>query len=195
MATIGKEGIKIMATIGKATIKPYKVVLAGKEYYDLHKIGKPCVSAYIQCSWFNPKQIKFMEEGLKAIAANPTVSLANSHHPLSHQYNDINVEEHPEVMDDFEWQTCTYKMDESAMDSHELGIALYLPSDPDEGIAYECGYLKASHKPNIVVIPDDETTTPINLMMIGNTQIIKMSELANFDFNNIIYKPYKGKVF
>ena len=46
-----------------------------------------------------------------------------------------------------------------------------------------------------MVIPDDEITTPINLMMIGNTQIIKMSELANFDFNNIIYKPYKGKVF
>lgn len=184
-----------MATIGKATIKPYKVVLAGKEYYDLHKINQPGVSAYIQCSWFSDNQMHFMEEGLKALADNLTFNLANSHHPLSHQYKDINVNDHPEVMDDFEWQSCTYKMDESAMDSHELGIALYLPSDPDEGIAYECGYLKASHKPNIVVIPDDETTTPINLMMIGNTQIIKMSELANFDFNNIIYKPYKGKVF
>ena len=44
--------------------------------------------------------MKFMEEGLEAIGENPTVSLEYSHHPLSHQYNNINVNEHPEVMDD-----------------------------------------------------------------------------------------------
>lgn len=185
-----------MATIGKATIKPYKVVLAGKEYYDLHKINQPGVSAYIQCSWFSDNQMHFMEEGLKALAGNLTFNLANSHHPLSHQYNDINVNDHPEVMDDFEWQLCTANMDVEAMKRHPLGIGLYMPSDPDEGIAWESGFLYASHKPNLVVIPKEDFNVPINLMMIKNTQIITIDKLADFDFNtDLIYKPYTGKVF
>ena len=185
-----------MATIGKATIKPYKVVLAGKEYYDLHKIGKPGVSAYIQCSWFSDNQMHFMEEGLKALAGNLTFNLANSHHPLSHQYNDINVNDHPEVMDDFEWQHSTYNMDITAMNTYPLGVGLYLPDEIDDGQGFEQGYLNAIHKPNLLVIPDD-CKTPLNLMVgMGNTQIIKLSELQSFDFNHdLIYKPYKGKVF
>lgn len=173
-----------------------KVVLAGKEYYDMHNIEPQSVSAYIQCSWFSSNQMCFMEKGLEALAGNLTFNLANSHHPLSHQYKDINVNDHPEVMDDFEWQQCTVNMDIEAMKSNPIGVALYIPSEPDEGIAWESGWLYASHKPNLVVIPDDETTTPINLMMIKNTQIIKLSELQSFDFNHdLIYKPYKGKVF
>ena len=185
-----------MATIKKSTVKPYKVVLAGKEYYDLHRINHSGVSAYIQCSWFSDNQMRFMEKGLEALAGNLTFNLANSHHPLSHQYNDINVNDHPEVMDDFEWQECTVNMDLEAMKSNPIGVALYMPSEPDEGIAWESGWLYASHKPNLVVIPDDEITTPLNLMMIKNTRIIKLSELQSFDFNHdLIYKPYRGKVF
>ena len=190
------ERIRIMATIKKSTVKPYKVVLAGKEYYDLHRINHSGVSAYIQCSWFSDNQMRFMEKGLEALAGNLTFNLANSHHPLSHQYNDINVNDHPEVMDDFEWQECTVNMDLEAMKSNPIGVALYMPSEPDEGIAWESGWLYASHKPNLVVIPDDEITTPLNLMMIKNTRIIKLSELQSFDFNHdLIYKPYRGKVF
>lgn len=185
-----------MATIEKATIKPYKVVLAGKEYYDLHKINQPGVSAYIQCSWFSDNQMHFMEEGLKALAGNLTFNLANSHHPLSHQYNDINVNDHPEVMNDFEWQQSTYNMDITAMNTYQLGVGLYLPSDEDSGQAFEQGFLNACHKPNILVIPDEEKDIPLNLMIgKGNTDIILLSQLSTYNFNDIIYKPYGGKVF
>lgn len=173
-----------------------EVTLAGKKYQDRIYMRMPVASAYIQCSWFDDKQMKFMEEGLKAIGQNPTVSLEYSHHPLSHQYKDINVNDHPEVMDNLEWQLCTANMDVEAMKRHPLGIGLYMPSDPDEGIAWESGFLYASHKPNLVVIPKEDFNVPINLMMIKNTQIITIDKLADFDFNtDLIYKPYTGKVF
>lgn len=172
------------------------VTLMGKNYQDLTYIEQPAVSAYIQCSWFSDKQIEHMNKGLEAIAQNPTVSLKRSHHPLSHQYNGINVEEHPEVMEDYEWQENTYQMDMSNLYGKDLGIGLYVPSDVDEGIAYECGALKAAHKANIIVIPDDEMDVPMNLMMgMGNTRIIKLSELPDFDFSNVTYERYTGKVF
>ena len=173
-----------------------EVTLAGKKYQDKTYMYKPVASAYIQCSWFDDKQMKFMEEGLKAIGQNPTVSLEYSHHPLSHQYKDINVNDHPEVMDDLEWQLCTANMDVEAMKRHPLGIGLYMPSDPDEGQCFEQGFLYASHKPNLIVIPKEDFNVPINLMVIKNTQIITIDKLATFDFNkDLIYKPYTGKVF
>ena len=185
-----------MATIEPINFKGEQVTLAGKTYTDIVSLNEPAKSAYIQCSWFNDKQIKHMEAGLKAIGQNPTVSLKRSHHPLSHQYNDINVEEHPEVMEDYEWQENTYQMDMSNLYGKDLGIGLYVPSAPDEGLTYECGALKAAHKANIIVIPDDEMDVPMNLMMgMGNTHIIKLSELPTFDFSNVTYERYTGKVF
>lgn len=173
-----------------------EVTLAGKKYQDKTYKYRPVVSAYIQCSWFDDKQMKFMEEGLKAIGQNPTVSLEYSHHPLSHQYKDINVNDHPEVMDDLEWQSSTYLMDVTAMNRSSFGIGLYLPSDEDSGQAFEQGFLNACHKPNILVIPDEEKDIPLNLMIgKGNTDIILLSQLSTYNFNDIIYKPYGGKVF
>lgn len=68
------------------------VTLLGKEYQDVtdNRVISP-VRAYIQCSWFSPAEMKFMEAGLQAIAANPTVSLKYSHHPLNHPYKGIDV--------------------------------------------------------------------------------------------------------
>lgn len=180
----------------KQDLQTTNVTLAGKTYQDITYRNKPVNNAYIQCSWFDDQQIAFMEAGLKAIGQNPTVSLEYSHHPLSHQYNDINVEEHPEVMDDFEWQESTFLMDQTAMDRSSLGIALYLPDDEDSGIAYEMGYLRASHKLNVIVLPDDKMNIPLNLMIgMGNTNIIPFSQLKTYDFTDVIFKPYKGKVF
>lgn len=178
--------------VNKAT-----VTLLGKEYTDITDSSEAApVHAYIQCSWFSDKQIKFMEDGLTAIGQNLTVSLKYSHHPLSHQYKDINVNEHPEVMSNLEWQQNTFQMDMNAIYSKQLGIGLYMPSEIDDGQAYEQGVLNALHKPNVLVIPDDEKQVPMNLMVgCGNTQIITLSELANFNFHDIVFKPYSGKVF
>lgn len=194
---MSEEAKKIMANLTvNGNNKAKEVTLAGKTYTDITSTDKPVGNAYIQCSWFDDKQMKFMEAGLEAIGENPTVALEYSHHPLSHQYKDINVNEHPEVMGNLEWEQSTYQMDATAMDRSNFGIGLYIPSDIDDGVAYEEGYLKASHKPNIVVIPDDEIDVPLNLMVgMGNTDVIVLSQLPTYNFTDIIYKPYGGKVF
>ena len=35
----------------------------------------------------------------------------------------------------------------------------------------------------------------VDLQLGPNTQIIKMSEVAEFDFHDVVFKPYQGKVF
>lgn len=173
------------------------VTLAGKKYVDVIDNSEVSpVRAYIQCSWFSPEEIKFMEEGLRILGENTTVSLKYSHHPLSHQYNDVDVNEHPEVMNDREWQQNTYMLDENAMYGMEMGIGLFMPSKPDVGQTYEQGVLHALHKPNILIIPDDEKNIPLNLMVgCGNTRIITLSEAKTFNFHDVMFKPYDGKVF
>lgn len=179
------------------SIKSKTVYLAGTNYEDItdNSVVSP-IRAYIQCSWFSPEEIEFMERGLEALGRNKTVSLEHSHHPLSHQYNDIDVNEHPEVMDDLTWQQNTYQMDMHAMYGMDMGIGLFMPSKPDVGQAYEQGVLYALHKPNILIIPDDEKNIPLNLMVgCGNTRIITLSEVSDFDFHDVMFKPYDGKVF
>lgn len=153
------------------------------------------VKAYIGCSWFNDEQVALMNAGLKAIESNPTVSRKFSHYPLDFQYKDLNVTEHPEVMEDIEWQVQTFRSDIAGIQSSDIGIMLYNPSQIDDGIAYECGALATMNKPVVVVIPDEDTK-PLNLMIAyGVTRIIKLSELAEFDFRHITLGTYQGRVF
>lgn len=181
----------------KSNMSQNEITLAGKTYKDVvDNSAVAPVRAYIQCSWFSPEEIKFMEQGLKTLGANRSVSLQYSHHPLSHQYKNIDVNQHPEVMADREWKQNTYAMDMHAMYGMDMGIGLFMPSKPDVGQAYEQGVLNALHKPNILLIPDDEKNIPLNLMVgCGNTRIITLSEAANFDFHDVMFMPYDGKVF
>lgn len=196
-SSVGMSNLLLEAIAGGLPVQNGLVELAGRKYEDVvvHN-GLSAVRAYIQCSWFSPEEIEYMEKGLEALGQNPTVSLAYSHHPLSHQYNDIDVNEHPEVMGDREWQQNTYQMDMHAMYGMEMGIGLFMPSKPDVGQTYEQGVLYALHKPNILIIPDDEKDIPLNLMVgCGNTRIITLSEARDFDFHDVMFKPYDGKVF
>ena len=48
----------------------------------------------------------------------------------------------------------------------------------------------------VVVIPDDEIHEPLNLMVAcGTTRIIKLSELATFDFRHVVADVYDGEVY
>ncbi|HJE97423.1 nucleoside 2-deoxyribosyltransferase [Ligilactobacillus acidipiscis] len=153
------------------------------------------VKAYIGCAWFSEEQDKLRQAGLKAIAKNPSVSRKFSHYPLDFQYKDLNVTEHPELMDDIEWQVQTFRADIAGIKGSDIGIMLFNPSDIDDGIAYECGVLATMNKPIVLVIPDDDEK-PLNLMIAhGVTRVIKLSELADFDFRHITLGTYIGKVF
>lgn len=152
--------------------------------------------AYIMHSWFSEEEVAYMDEGFKHLKNNKSLDWDNSFKPLDGQFEGINVTENPEVMDKFDWQIGTFTNDLQDMVASDIGIALFLPSIPDIGIGYELGFLYGIHKPTVVVVPDDAVETPINLMpAIGVTTIIKMSELETYNFNHIIFKPYKGKIY
>lgn len=173
------------------------VTLLGKQYQDVtdNQVVSP-VRAYIQCSWFSPEETQFMEDGLTALGRNQTVSLKYSHHPLNHPYKGIDVNAHPEVMEQLEWQQNTFQSDVQGIYGCDLGIGLFMPSKPDVGQAYEQGVLYALHKPNVVVVPDSEIKIPLNLMVsCGNTQVIPLSDLATFNFHEVSFLPHSGKVF
>lgn len=89
-----------------------------------------------------------------------------------------------------------FLLDENAMYAMNMGIGLFMPSKPDVGQTYEQGVLHALHKPNILIIPDDEKDIPLNLMVgCGNTRIITLSEVPEFNFHDLVFTPYDGRVF
>lgn len=153
----------------------------------------PPVKAYIGCSWFSDKQTKHMKAGIEAIKANPSVSWEYSHYPLAHQYKGMDVNNNPEIILNKEWQMATVSADIEGIKGCELGIMLYVPSEPDDGQAWEMGNLYGHGKQCVVVIPDDEVHEPLNLMVAcGTTRIIKLSELATFDFRHVVADVYFG---
>lgn len=153
------------------------------------------VKAYQAYSWFNEKQVAQMNVGLAATKKNKTVDWDRSYRPLEHQYNNMDVVSHPELMDDVEWQVQTFRGDVTAYEQADVGIMIYDPAKPDDGVAWECAALRTLGKPVVLVIPDDNTT-PLNLMIAhGVTDIITVSELEDYDFNNINLGTYHGKIF
>lgn len=153
-------------------------------------------TGYCAAGWFTPKQNKAYDEYMQALADNPTFDLEGSYVPLKHQYKDIRVDEHPEYLHDKEWATATYNGDLVGIKQTDLTVVAYLPSEEDVGCGMELGFAHAIGKPIVVVVPDDEWGQPINLMSWGVADtFIKMSELADFNFNNISYNFYDGAVY
>ena len=154
-------------------------------------------TAYIASSWFNPEQTAHMNAGVAAIKANPTVDMENSYLPLSHQYKNLDTMEHPERLSDSEWQMATFNGDVQGINNTDLVIAMYDPQlkNSDPGVLWEVGYAYGIRKPVILVLPDDNET-PVNLMpAIGVTAVIKMADLASYNFNFPNYEVYQGKAF
>lgn len=60
----------------------------------------------------------------------------------------------------------------------------------------EIGFAKAINKQVVVVIPDEEFGEPLNLMIWGGgTRFIRMSELADYNFNKPKFNYYEGAVY
>ncbi len=155
------------------------------------------VKAYQACSWFNDEQVKHMNDVYRETKKNKTVDWDRSFRPLDHQYNNMDVVSHPEVMEDVEWQVQTFRGDVAGYSGAEVGIMAYDPKQDnnDVGVVYEIAGMLTMGKPVVAVIPDD-ATTPLNLMpAIGLTDIIHVSDLADYDFNNILQGTYHGKIY
>ncbi|UQS83420.1 nucleoside 2-deoxyribosyltransferase [Bombilactobacillus thymidiniphilus] len=144
-------------------------------------------TVYFACSWFSEEEQKYMEQGQKAISANPTVNWPDSYRPLDHQFKNIDVVKHPEALSDPLWQIGTFQNDITGIDKSDIICGLFLPHRADPGMSFEYGYAYATHKPIVSVIPDN-SKAEINLMLIPSvTSYITISELATFDFNQLEY--------
>jgi len=153
------------------------------------------VKAYQAYSWFTEDQVAQMKQGLAETKKNKTANWEDSFRPLEHQYNNLDVTEHPELMEDVEWQVQTYRGDVNAYSQADVGIMIYDPAHPDDGVAYEAAAMHTLGKPVVLAIPDD-CTTPMNLMLAhGVTAVIRISELSTYDFNKCLLETYHGKIF
>ncbi len=151
---------------------------------------------YLACSWFTAKQKELMDKGYALLKENPTVDWENSYRPLDHQYQGINIDDHPEMLASKEWEIATYNNDLLGLRRADVCIFLYSDDVEDPGQGFELGYAKALGKQCVFILRDKKPTKPINLMLaVSPDRIITVDELKDFDFNNIEFDYYEGKVY
>lgn len=151
---------------------------------------------YLACSWFTPEQKKLMAEGYARLAKNPTVDWEGSYRPLDHQYRGWNTDNHPELLSDREWEIATYNNDLLGIRRCDVAVFLFNESEEDPGQGFELGYARAMGKQCVMVTRDREPAKPLNLMLaIGPDRFITLDQLETFDFNNIEFEFYSGKVY
>ena len=153
-------------------------------------------TVYFGAGWFTETQNKAYKDAMSALNANPTIDLEKSYVPLQNQYKDIRVDEHPEYLHDKEWAQATYNGDLVGIKTSDVMLGVYVPKEEDVGLGMELGYAMSQGKYVLLVIPDELYGESINLMSWGVADnVIKMSELATFDFNRPRYNFYDGAVY
>ncbi|AZA17316.1 MAG: nucleoside deoxyribosyltransferase (endogenous virus) [Lactobacillus phage ViSo-2018a] len=153
-------------------------------------------TCYFCCGWFDENQRKAYKEAYQALLENDTIDMEHSYVPLEHQYKGIRVDEHPEYLRDKEWATATARGDLVGIKNSDVCVAIYLPHQEDVGQGFELGVAYQLGKYNLLVIPDEQHGEPINLMSwLAADKAIKLSELKDFDFNNLEFNFYDGSVY
>lgn len=153
-------------------------------------------TVYFGSGWFTPKQEEAYSKAMEAINKNNTVDRENSYVPLEHQYKGLRVDEHPELLSDKEWSNATFNGDIIGIKTSDVAMFVYIPAEEDIGCGVEIGFAKAINKYVLIVIPDEFWGESINLMSSGGAdKFIKMSELAEFDFNRPTFCFYAGDVY
>lgn len=154
-------------------------------------------SIYLAGGWFNELQKEMLLGANYVLSVNPTVG--HVHVPILHQYHDATEDNDLEgIFGGYEWSNETFKADVTAMDLADLGVFLYDAKNPDDGTAFEIGYMYANHKPTILVTKDIEPKDANLNLMIAKSMTVYMDSyetLASYDFNEIMPEPFKGGIF
>lgn len=153
-------------------------------------------TVYFGAGWFNKEQKKAYRQAMEAFKANKTINWDDSYVPLDHQYRNLSVEEHPELLEDKEWAIATYNGDLVGIRTTDISTFVYLPNQEDIGCGVEMGYAKGQGKYVLLIVPDELWGKPINLMSFGIAdKVIKLSELRKFNFNHLGFDFYPGQVY
>ena len=101
-----------------------------------------------------------------------------------------------EVSSQQAWSKESFHNDRRFIDWADVVVMLYHGGYSDSGTAWEAGYACGIHKPVIVVHVGKDPENGSNLMVHeGCHTNITLEELADYDFEMMPAKPYKGKMF
>ncbi|WP_179395082.1 nucleoside 2-deoxyribosyltransferase [Lacticaseibacillus absianus] len=154
---------------------------------DKTKQRLPLTKIYLGSPWFNPAQRARVEAAKAALDANDTVAIV--HFPFDWEYHDEVVTEAQMTR---LWIDATYQNDLSAMATADCGVFLYDLDDEDPGCAFEIGYLRALHKPVVLVpLAQDLSDKKLNLMLAAGTTtfVASIDALREFNFNHMPSEP------
>ena len=149
-------------------------------------------TCYFCADWFNEEQDKVYKESIKAFKENNTIDIEHSYSPREHKYFGFRFEENPEYFRNKKMARLVSEENMKGIQNTDVYLIVYLPnqeySDVDAGL--EVIYPHTMGKYNLLVVPDDQyDNASIDLMNreeVDNT--IKISELKDFDFNNLKLK-------
>lgn len=150
-------------------------------------VVKANTKIYLGSPFFNDVQKERVEVATKHLEKNPTLELV--HFPFDHQYGGASIENKEDgLFGSLEWQVGTYQNDLTGMETADAGVFLYDIDNLDDGSAFEIGFMRALHKPVVVVLLGEKPLEEyeLNLMIAqGGTYFINdMAELETYDFNH-----------
>lgn len=100
------------------------------------------------------------------------------------------------VEDKAAWSRDTFLNDRRFIDWADVVVMLYHGGYSDSGTAWEAGYACGTGKPVVAVHVGESADCGSNLMIHESAAAnITLEELADYDFQTLPYKPYKGKMF
>ncbi|MDH5101052.1 nucleoside 2-deoxyribosyltransferase [Lactobacillus kefiranofaciens] len=153
---------------------------------------------YLGTPFYNDDQRARVKKARELLEKNPTVFRV--HFPFDQSFVDP-AEENPEVggVRSMTWRLATYNNDLTGIVNASCGVFLYDMDNLDDGSAFEIGFMRALHKP-VVLVPftnHPERDKEMNLMIAqGVTTIIdgntELAKLATYDFKTTPAKPVVG---
>jgi len=185
--------------IGKITFDKETLIQEGLERLNVTQVEQdkrrdpyPSVKVYLATPYFNDVQVERVEKASEALKRNPTVEVV--HFPFDFQYKNATEDsDENSVFGTPEWQGATYQNDLSAMATADAGVFLYDLDNIDDGTAFEIGFMRALHKPAIIVLQSEEDLDDkeLNLMIAqgGTSFITDIDDLATYDFNHFPSNP------
>lgn len=154
----------------------------------------PTGKIYLGTPFYNEDQRNRVEKAQMLLAKNPTV--LSVYFPFGNDFVDVDDPNPEEGFYSLKWQIATYQNDLTGLSNATAGVFLYDMDNLDDGSAFEIGFMRAMHKP-VVLVPftkHPDQPKKMNLMLAqGVTTLIdgttNFEKLATYDFNIMPAEP------
>ena len=146
---------------------------------------------YLGTPFYNDDQRARVDKARALLEENPTV--VRVHFPFDQNFVDPD-EKNPEIggIRSMTWRLATYNNDLEGLVNSTCGVFLYDMDNVDDGSAFEIGFMRALHKPVVLVTftKDPDKDKVMNLMIAqgvttiidGNTELDKLATLISIQY-------------